>query len=256
MVKLADLAEADFTRLQAVIEWLVNHPDSGLYARQVPVREIDSKWLERHGGVVRSLVQGLSGRDKLGLTLKPSALLRGRLLDGALANGGPLDFAAPVPQWDALKPVPRVALILENLQSLLALPAWPGSGLVALHGGGYAVDLLGGIVWLKTVPLYYWGDLDGHGFAILNRLRSHLPGVVSLMMDQPTLSDHADLAVPDPNPVTAKLPHLTDAEQAAYLELQSSGRRLEQERVPWDEALRHLARAGLRTGVRRSRAEH
>ena len=28
--------------------------------------------------------------------------------------------------------------------------------------------------WLATLDLVYWGDLDTHGFAIMNRLRSRL----------------------------------------------------------------------------------
>ena len=30
--------------------------------------------------------------------------------------------------------------------------------------------------WLHRCPLHYWGDIDTHGFAILDRLRAHSPG--------------------------------------------------------------------------------
>jgi hypothetical protein len=56
-------------------------------------------------------------------------------------------------------------------------------------------------------------------------------------MDQSTLEAHQDLAVQDPSPTTAKLTRLTAAEQSVYATLQDSGLRLEQERIPWPQAL-------------------
>ncbi len=29
--------------------------------------------------------------------------------------------------------------------------------------------------WLKERDLFYWGDIDTHGFAILDQLRGHFP---------------------------------------------------------------------------------
>ena len=43
---LADLSEQDFTLLAKALDWLLRHPDSGLYLRQVPIAGIDSKWIE------------------------------------------------------------------------------------------------------------------------------------------------------------------------------------------------------------------
>ena len=46
---------------------------------------------------------------------------------------------------------------------------------ILLFGQGYALDRLGDIPWLHRCPLHYWGDIDTHGFAILDRLRAHFP---------------------------------------------------------------------------------
>lgn len=35
-----------------------------------------------------------------------------------------------------------------------------------------------------------WGDIDTHGFAILDRLRRHFPQVRSMLMDRATLLAH------------------------------------------------------------------
>jgi hypothetical protein len=48
----------------------------------------------------------------------------------------------------------------------------------------YAIDRLGSLPWLREKPLYYWGDIDTHGFAILSRLRRHWEHARSLLMDR------------------------------------------------------------------------
>ena len=51
-------------------------------------------------------------------------------------------------------------------------PPFPQSpDVLAIFGGGYAIDLLPALPWIANQPLHYWGDLDTHGFAILSRLR-------------------------------------------------------------------------------------
>jgi hypothetical protein len=239
---LAALSETEFVQLRGMGAWLEARPESGLSPRQLPVRGVDSKWLDRPRGLVAGLVGALTGLPDLGLA-KPPPLVRGRLLDDTLAKGAPLDFSAPPVEWDRLGLEPRAVVIVENLQSLLALPADEGCGLAAFHGGGYAVDLLGGIGWLKETPVLYWGDLDADGFAILNRLRHHLPHAASVMMDLATLEEFTDLAVGPPLRPAASLDRLTPAEQAAYQELHTSGRRLEQERIPWETACARLLQA-------------
>jgi len=41
--------------------------------------------------------------------------------------------------------------------------------------------------WLAHCQVYYWGDIDTHGFAILDQLRAHVPHARSLLMDRATL---------------------------------------------------------------------
>ncbi len=38
--------------------------------------------------------------------------------------------------------------------------------------------------WLARCQVYYWGDIDTHGFAILDQLRTHIPHARSLLMDR------------------------------------------------------------------------
>ena len=81
----------------------------------------------------------------------------------------------------------------------------------------------------------YWGDIDTHGFAILNRLRHHLPQARSMLMDRATLLDHRDHWVTEPSPTMVTLDRLDRAESALYADLISDAYapsvRLEQERI-------------------------
>jgi hypothetical protein len=51
-----------------------------------------------------------------------------------------------------------------------------------IFGGGYAVNVLERLDWLVSLDLAYWGDLDTHGFAILNRLRRRFPHARSIRL--------------------------------------------------------------------------
>ena len=115
---------------------------------------------------------------------------------------------------------------------------------MAIHGSGYAVSSLAEVAWLAETPLLYWGDLDSNGFAILNQLRSHLPHVVSLLMDEETLASHEKYCVIEPSPNLGNLSMLTPHEQAT-LNLLLQGQndkalRLEQEHIDWAYALEKI----------------
>ncbi|WP_372698788.1 Wadjet anti-phage system protein JetD domain-containing protein [Arthrobacter sp. JSM 101049] len=100
---------------------------------------------------------------------------------------------------------------------------------------------------MRGADVVYWGDLDSHGFAILNRLRAHGVTARSVLMDTATLDAYADLCVPEPAPSTATLEYLTTAERDTLGLLAERGNvRLEQERIDWDHAVAVLIGAAGR----------
>jgi len=101
---------------------------------------------------------------------------------------------------------------------------------------------------LRGTPVAYWGDIDNHGFAILNRVRSYLPQATSLFMDRATLQAREDRWVQEASPTYVSLSRLTVAESALYEDFVTdpfgSSVRVEQEVIDWEwvkEALRHLS---------------
>jgi hypothetical protein len=88
--------------------------------------------------------------------------------------------------------------------------------------------------------VHYWGDLDTHGFAILDKLRAWLPLTRSFLMDRETLLVHRHRWVREGSPTSARLSRLDRNESDLYDDLLADrlgeSVRLEQERVDWNWA--------------------
>jgi hypothetical protein len=234
--QLPALSAVELDQLAAVVRWLVDHQESGLDRRELPIPGIDSKWLERHRGVVVPLVEAMGGQRGLGLkaTARPFAV---RVLDDSLA-APPWEFAAPVAELARLDWRPHTVLISENLAPLRRFGSVPGA--VAVHGQGYHVAELAGVPWVaRAQRLLYWGDLDTHGLRILGQARRAWPNLESVLMDPATLerfSTVVDRAGAEPSPFRGDIGYLNTAETSALAQLRSGDRRLEQERIDWDYA--------------------
>jgi hypothetical protein len=120
---------------------------------------------------------------------------------------------------------------------------------MVIFGGGYAVSALERLGWLAGTRLVYWGDIDTHGFAILNRLRRRFPHASSMLMDRVTLLAHRSQWVTEPSPTDAALDLLEPDEASLYRDLADGtlgpSVRLEQERVRFsalEQALRQQPR--------------
>ncbi|WP_306233963.1 Wadjet anti-phage system protein JetD domain-containing protein [Agrococcus beijingensis] len=238
---LTGYADAEFDAVLAVARWLAEQPVEGMRPRQLPIRGVDSKWFGAHRAVVSALVIAASGRKTLGI-VGDEQQFRVRLLDDGILPAAPRAFGASIAALTGLRVECEAVLVLENLESLLALPGL--QGVIAVHGNGFSAAELARVPWIAANPILYWGDLDSNGFAILHRLRSALPTVRSVLMTEDALLAHRDLWVPEPKPARGTFPTLDVDEQAALDRLRDEGDvRLEQERIPWVFALERLQTA-------------
>jgi hypothetical protein len=240
------LSESDFRRLVSVVLWLSVPRGRAVHLRTLPIAGIDTKWIEANEAVVREWVAAARGLDPAIGTAAVCELwevppkLRVRLLAPELRAvvGGLRDLEAPVEQLAALALRPRGVLVVENLASAQALGDLPG--VVVVAGLGASVTLVSRLDWARGVPWGYWGDLDTHGFAILDRARAVDAEIQSLLMDTGTLLAHRDLWGTEPSQHTAGLTHLTPPEREVYEGLRShrwgDRVRLEQERIDWNRA--------------------
>ena len=245
---LADYTKEDFRRLETMLAWLEVHRGSSLYPRQLPVPGLDSKWLETRTSLIRDLFEVLCnevppGRDFYELCglKRPPRLIRLMLLDESLRArmGGIRDLSVPAEELRQLNlPAARI-YIVENLQTGLAFSDLPGS--VVFMRLGYGIDVFGRLPWIMGAECVYWGDLDTHGLRILGRLRTCLPRVRSLLMDEDTLLSHRALWGEESEQVSdPEVAGLTGNEQRLYQRLKQQhwgiNVRLEQERIAWDYA--------------------
>lgn len=250
----------DVDRLLHVLDHFRTRSIAGLYLRQLDIPGVDTKFIEGRKALVASLLDRILPPERIhpehggsrgfslryGLLEKPS-LVRFRLLDPALSAGGYSDLTVRVSEF-AMHPIPvRRVFVVENEINGLAFPLHEKS--LLLFGEGYAVDRFFEAGWLSGTEIFYWGDLDTHGFAILDRLRSGLPRTRSLLMDRETLLSHRELWVEEPAPFAGTLSRLDPHEEetfATLLSLVREGRgvRLEQERIPFGKVLEAIGRIG------------
>lgn len=225
-------------RLVAAYVWLDAHRFSGQYLRQISAPGVDTKFIERHRGVLAAMLGVPSAPAgflaALGLSSKPEFV---RLRPApTLSLPTPVsEVALRASELAQLDIQPRTAVVVENEISYLSV-AVPPNGVV-IWGKGFEVDRIGRLRWLVDVEITYWGDIDTHGFAILDRLRAWLPQTRSALMDRETLLGHRDRWGREDSPTRALLTRLTPQERALYADLVAGALgeriRLEQERIDW-----------------------
>lgn len=244
----------EWEHILAVLAWFQDHPKPGLYLRQIDIPGIGTKFIEGRRGLLQELFDailprpcdasaaaGLSFERRYGLRAKP-AVVRFRILDLRLAICGLTDLTIPVEEFAALRlPIARV-FITENEINGLSFPQMESS--IVIFALGYGVEILREALWLANCDIFYWGDIDTHGFAILGRLRSFLPETRSLLMDRQTLLVHREYWTVEEAPC-GKVPEgLTSAERDLFEDLHRNrlgkGVRLEQERVGYGWLLQAL----------------
>lgn len=261
-LRALDLAER-WPRLRAVVAWLQAHPRPGIYLRQVDVPGVDSKFIEAHRGVLGELFDlALSAPDidaaatgaaqfarRYGFLDKPLRI-RLRLLDPTLPGlpgcRAPADITLDAASFASLALEPDRVFVTENETNFLAFAPVPRT--LVVFGAGYGWDTLAAAPWLQRCSVYYWGDIDTHGFAILDQLRSRLAHVRSFLMDRETLLSHRLHWGEEPAPARHDLSRLTPEEAALYDDLRfdrfRARLRLEQERVGYGHFVERLDKVG------------
>jgi hypothetical protein len=245
----------NWNKLLSVCDYFIQHPKPDCYVRQLDIADVDTKFIEQHKGILSELLDQLlseSARDlsvtglsnhgferRYGLRYEQPQI-RLRILDQALAIHGVTDLTLTLSEFQQLELPVKTVFISENKMNGLATPDFPDA--LVIFGLGYAVDLLAQARCLQTATIYYWGDLDTHGFAILSRMRGYFPSTHSLLMDNETLQTFKKLWVAEPksNLVSYELANLTADEQQVFQYVKSHNIRLEQERISYSYFLNAL----------------
>ena len=245
---LEALAEAAaWPRILDVVDWMQHHPRPGIYLRQVDIPGVHTKFIEQHQRTLavmldvvlpESAVEVAAGHSEFarryGFRGRPH-MIRFRYLDRQFAvNTSDQDrhYSLTAADFGRINP-PRRVFMTENEINFLAFPGVPDS--VVVFGAGSGFDHLLHVPWLAEVPLHYWGDIDTHGFAILDQLRGYAPHATSMLMDRETLLAHREFWGVEEKPTRRDLSKLTRKEREVYDDLRDNrlqpNLRLEQERI-------------------------
>ena len=242
-------------QLLKVCRYFESHPKPSCYIRQLDIKGVDSKFIEQHKSILSELLTqtlaktdyqvDITGLNNHGFERRyglryDQPLVRLRILDTQLAIQGLTDLTLTVSEFKQLNIAAKTVFIAENKVNGLAFPDHPAA--MVIFGLGYAVNLLAEAQCLQDRELFYWGDLDTHGFAILSRLRHYYPQVKSMLMDDKTLKQFSSLCVEEPASTSEQkpLPNLTGDENRLYQHLQHTLLRLEQERISFSYLQRYL----------------
>lgn len=260
-LEVLDAAD-DWDLFLSIGRFFVEHPRPDLYLRQLDLPGVDTKFIENNRRMVRLLLDAVLPEDaiavrvtrntekgfaeRFGLRSDPPRL-RLRILDPSLYVDGLSDLEIPVADLDKLPTAIQTVFITENKTNGLSFPDYPQA--MIIFGLGYGLDVLASNDWLRCRRLYYWGDIDTHGFNILNQLRKAYPDARSILMDDATLRAHLNQCVHESaaKRCTHGLAGLTDKENETYQALVDNRYgtclRLEQERIRYSilaECLDHL----------------
>jgi hypothetical protein len=240
---------AEWNRLLDIVAWLQAHPRPGVYLREVDIPGVHSKFIEAQRSILGELLDlalapaaidsSVAGASQFarryGFRDKPQRI-RFRILDRrhALLAGDPeQDITLDARSFARIDPKVERVFITENEINFLAFPHVTDS--LIIFGGGYGFETLAEAEWLSRCRIHYWGDIDTHGFAILDQLRAHFAHVESFLMDRATLLACEAQWGEEDRQTLRELPRLNAEEGALYDDLRDNrlrrNLRLEQERI-------------------------
>jgi hypothetical protein len=253
---------AEWERFLEIAAWMRCNPVPPRYLRQVDIPGVHSKFIEGNCGILSELFDivlppgaidsaatGAGQFEKRYGFLSKPLRIRFRVLDPnmkVLPNTTNPDISLDAKGFAALDPGVSRVFITENEVNYLAFPNTESS--MVLFGAGYGFEMLRNVEWLSKCSVHYWGDIDTHGFAILDQLRGLLGDAQSLLMDRETLFEFQRQWGREEKQAIRNLSRLTLPEQTLYGALRDNSiqenLRLEQERIGYrwvEDAIRALS---------------
>lgn len=220
-----------------VCQYFLGTPLPNMYIRQLPI-DIHTKYILENKSIIQSLLDFLIpqyiNKDEVKFELRynlkySEPLIRVRFLDCSLSPiNNVTDISLTLSEFKSIRTECMNIFVAENVMNFLTLP-YLSKTIAIWSGGGFSVSYLKDINWIKGKQFFYWGDLDAHGFQILNQFRTYFQNTVAVMMDEETLSCFKSASgTPASN---QNLQQLTEKELELYNYLRHNNIRLEQEKI-------------------------
>jgi len=243
-VLLLTMPDTNWPDILKVCRYFAVNPRPNLYIRQLPI-PLHTKFIEENSTLLLSLFdfllpEHIRNKDQKRIPERyflkhDEPLIRVRILDEKLAiKENIMDLSIRLSDFEIADWNCTRVLIAENKMNFLTMP--PIHSAIAIwSGGGFNIGFLKNARWLKRKEIYYWGDIDEHGFQLLHQIRSYYSNTQSLMMDSQTFHTFREFAVKGERNKAERLDLLNKEEAGLFVFLKSQeNNRLEQEKIPQD----------------------
>ena len=181
-------------RLLRVVDFFIKKEALNIYIREISIDEVDTKFIENHKKILDLLISTIKNAEPL-KSLKdfsfekryflkyPQALVRFRAKKRYF---GFEDISLPMNEFKNINASFKRVFVIENKTTFLSFPLFEDA--IVIFGEGYGVAKLQNIEWLKSKEIFYWGDIDIDGFAILSQFRGYYMQTKSIFMDIDTFN--------------------------------------------------------------------
>ena len=220
------------------------NPSPFLYIRELPIK-VHTKFIEQNKTIIRELLDIIIAEHinqdekhfERRFNLKyDEPLVRFRLLDKSIQQQyffNMEDISLPIEQFRKINIPVSTVYIVENKMSMLTFPHIENS--IVIWGHGFGVDIMKDVEWMNDKRIFYWGDIDSHGFQILSEVRTHFPMIKSFLMDRETFNLFFEGDKGTETNVEKEL-CLSQEESDMFKYLKVHNYRLEQEKIPYEYA--------------------
>lgn len=250
--------------LLEVCVYFKQNPKPNLYIRELPVK-VHTKFIENKKGILLDLLNVVLPSESIneeftttkdfekrfGLKFNQRQI-RVRVLDKYISGkylSGLTDLVITEEEFCGLQiPCEKVFIFenktnFSNLMNFLTLPQMENT--IGIFGSGFSVSKLKNALWLADKEIFYWGDIDTHGFQILSQIRGYFSNTKSIMMDFETLNTFKeDWDKGEPINATS-FPNLNSDEQEIFRFVKADNIntiRLEQEKISQECVLKQIAK--------------
>ena len=240
----------NIAELIKICKFFVANPKPDIYIRELSIEGVDTKFIQKNRVVVDSFLESVLEESsysaeitklsengfekKYGLKYE-LPLVRFRILDKSLYIRGISDISLTTEEFASLNLACEDVFIVENKITMLSFMDVKNA--IVIFGNGYGAGRIKNARWLEKKNIYYWGDIDMDGFAILSQVRGYFSQTQSLLMNSKTIEKFKELAVSSSDRSSKLLAYLDDSEKVVYERLVNDyyreNFRLEQERIPF-----------------------
>ncbi|NOQ29878.1 MAG: hypothetical protein GQ570_02020 [Helicobacteraceae bacterium] len=230
-----------------IVDFFLRNSSANIYIREISLESVDTKYIQKYKKIIDILISTITQNESLKslsdfsfekkYNLKyPLAQISFRVLDKKLKIANLTHLSIPINEFDSLNIECKKVFIVENKITFLSFFDVENS--IVLFGSGYGISVLKNVKWLQRKEIYYWGDIDLDGFAILSQARGYFANIRSIFMDEKTIDMFKNSATSYKGSKEVVLTNLSEDEQLIYTRLQNEfygiNFRLEQEKLPFN----------------------